>query len=151
MTLKEKIDTAIKEAMRAKNQTALLALRAIKSGILLAETSEGHVQGTPLSAEQELQVLLKQSKQRKDSIEQFRKNGREELAVKEEEELAVISQFLPQALSPEEIHAELKSIIEEVGANSMKDLGKVMGIASKKLAGKADGKLIAEKVKELLQ
>ena len=149
MSLKTKIEQDIKTAMKAKDQGALRALRAIKSAILLAETSEGR-NGQPLSEDEEMKILMKQAKQRKDSIQNFEANNREDLAVVEKEELAVIEAFLPKAMSPEELRQEVSSIIESVGASSMKDMGKVMGIASKKLAGKADGRAISQIVKEIL-
>ncbi len=149
MSLKETLDNRIKDAMRSKDQVALRALRAVKSAIMLVETSEGRAPG-PLSADEEMAVLLKQAKQRKDSIEQFVKGGREDLAVGEREELAVIDEFLPKALSADELEAEVKAIIAEVGATAAKDMGKVMGVASKRLAGRADGKLVSETVKKLL-
>ncbi|MEL6673766.1 MAG: GatB/YqeY domain-containing protein [Bacteroidota bacterium] len=149
MSLKETIDQDIKTAMRAKDQGALRALRAVKSAILLAETAEGN-KGEALDEASEMKILTKQAKQRKDSIDQFRQNGREDLAEKEEEELVVIEKYLPKALSPEEIKAAVEQIIAQVGASSMKDMGKVMGIASKQLAGKADGKAISQVVKSIL-
>jgi uncharacterized protein YqeY len=149
MSLKETLDNRIKDAMRSKDQAALRALRAVKSAIMLVETSEGRTPG-PLSADEEMAVLLKQAKQRKDSIEQFVKAGREDLAVGEREELVIIEEFLPKALTAEELEAEVKALIAEVGATSAKDLGKVMGVASKRLAGRADGKLVSETVKKLL-
>ncbi len=149
MSLKETINNDIKDAMRAKEQSVLLALRAIKSAILLAETAEGRPQGTELTDAEFMQVLIKQAKQRKDSIESFRKNNRIDLAEKEEVELAVIERYLPKQLSAEELEAEIHAIIAEVGATGVKDLGKVMA-ATKRLAGRADGKTISEKVKQIL-
>lgn len=149
MSLKETLNNDIKDAMRAKDQVALLALRAIKAAIMVIETSEGR-NGAELTAEEELQVVIKQSKQRKDSIEQFRKNGRDELADKEEAELRFIEKYLPKQISSEELDEILKGIIAEVGATSPKDMGKVIGAANKRLQGQADGKLIAERVKALL-
>ncbi len=149
MSLKSTIDQDIKAAMRAKDQGALRALRAIKSQILLAETSEGRG-GEPLTEPEELKLLAKQAKQRRDSWQQFKDNGREDLAKTEEEELAVIEKYLPKSLSPEEVEGEVKKIIEQVGASSMKDMGKVMGLASKALAGRADGKMISQFVKQIL-
>lgn len=149
MSLKSTIDQDIKAAMRAKDQGALRALRAIKSQILLAETSEGR-NGDPLTEAEELKLLAKQAKQRKDSWQQFKDNGRDDLAKTEEEELAVIEKYLPQGLSEAEIESEVKKIIEQVGATSMKDMGKVMGMASKAMAGRADGKIISQFVKQIL-
>lgn len=150
MSLKDKVQAEMVTAMKAKDQAALRALRAIKSAILLAETAEGRVSGSPLSEDEEMKLLVKQSKQRKDSIEQFRNAGRNDLAASEEEELVIIDRFLPQALTPEELKAEIEAIIAEVGATSAKDMGKVMGAANKRLAGRADGKEISVLVKQLL-
>jgi uncharacterized protein len=148
MSLKDTINDKIKEAMKARDEAGLRALRAIKAAILLAETAEGHT--GDLTSEEEMKLLMKQSKQRKESIEQFNANGRADLAKIEMDELAVIETFLPKALTPEALEAEIKTIIAESGATSAKDLGKVMGAANKKLAGLADGKAIAEIVKRLL-
>ena len=149
MPLRETIDNDIKDAMRSKDQVALRALRAIKSAILLGETAEGRTPG-PLNKEEEMKILQKQAKQRKDSIEQFQKAGREDLAKGEIEELEIIEKFLPKAMSPDEIEAVVKNIIASNGASGMKDMGKVMSESSKALAGKADGKVISEIVKRLL-
>jgi len=149
MSLKDQIQDEMKAAMRAKDKVALQALRAIKSQILLAETAEGRADG-PLSDAEEMKLLAKQAKQRRDSAAQYRDNGRADLAEVEEAELAVIEKFLPKSLSPEELEAEVKAIIAEVGATSKKDMGKVMGAATKKLAGRADGKAISSLVRELL-
>lgn len=149
MSLKDNLNQEIKAAMKAKNKEALRALRSLKSAVLLVETSEGRDPG-PLSQEEEMKLLIKQAKQRRDSITQYRDNGREDLAKVEEEDLEVIEGFLPKQLSPEEIEAEVQKIIEASGASSMKDMGKVMGQASKAMAGRADGKVISEIVKRLL-
>ena len=149
MDFKEKINADIVTAMKAKDQAALRALRAIKSAILLLETSEGRPQG-PVSDDEGMKLLIKQSKQRKDSIEQFKAAGRLDLIASEEEELAVIDRYLPKSLSPDELKAEIERIIAEVGATSAKDMGKVMGAANKQLAGRADGKEISILVKQLL-
>ena len=149
MSLKATLDQDLKTAMRAKDQASLRTIRALKSAIMLAETAEGR-NGEPLSEAEELRILTKQAKQRKDSSDQFRANGRDDLAVGEDEELAVIERYLPKALTTEELTAALKDLIQEVGAASVKDLGKVMGQASQRFAGKADGKVIAEIVKQLL-
>lgn len=148
MTLKERISEDIKQAMKNRDQGALRALRAIKSAILLAETAAGA--SGDLSAEEELKLLTRQAKQRKDSIEQFKSNGREDLAVSEEEELVVIEQYLPKQMSEAEIRAEVQAIIASVGASGAGDIGKVMGPASKAMAGKADGKMINQIARELL-
>lgn len=148
MSLEKKIQEEMKNAMRSKDKTALQALRAIKSAILLAKTASGGDE--PMSEDDEMKLLIKQAKQRRDSAAQYRENGRNDLAEVEEAELKIIERFLPQQLSPEEIKAEVLAVIEQVGATSMKDMGKVMGIASKKLAGRADGKAISAVVKEAL-
>ena len=149
MSLKDRINQDIKTAMKAKDQAALRALRAIKSAILLAETAEGR-NGEPLSDDEGLKLLTKQAKQRKDSLTQYQANNREDLAKVESEELAIIERYLPKQLTSEEVETEVKSIIEQVGANSMKDMGKVMGVATKKMAGRADGKVISQLVRQLL-
>jgi uncharacterized protein YqeY len=148
MTLKEQISEDIKQAMKSRDQGALRALRAIKSAILLAETASGAA--AELSAEDEMKLLTRQAKQRKDSIDQFRSNGRDDLAVGEEEELQVIERYLPKQMSEAESRAEVQAIIQSVGASGPGDLVKVMGPASKAMAGKADGKIINQIVRELL-
>jgi uncharacterized protein YqeY len=148
MSLKINIDAAIKSAMMAREQNRLLALRSIKSLILLEETKEGG-NGT-LSEEAEMKILQKAAKQRRDSLEIFRQQGRADLAEKEQAELSVIEEFLPKALSPEELEVRIRAILEETGAKSPADMGKVMGVASKALGGQADGKSISETVKRLL-
>ena len=148
MALKQKIDAEIKSAMIAKDKARLTALRAIKSLILLEETKEGF--SGELSSEEELKLLTKAAKQRKDSAEIYEKQGRKDLLDVELAELAVIQEFLPKAFSAEELEAAVKEIISRCGAAGPKDMGKVMGIASKELAGKADGKAIADQVKHLL-
>ena len=148
MSLKEQIDQDIKQAMRDKNKDELTALRGIKSMILLAETEKGA--GETLSEETELKLLTKAAKQRKESAEIYGGENREELAGKEEFEYEVISRYLPAQLSDEELGAALDRIIQDSGAAGPKDMGKVMGMATKSLAGKADGKKIAALVKEKL-
>jgi uncharacterized protein len=148
MGLKTQIDEAIKTAMKAKDPDTLRALRSIKSLILLAETAEG--KSGELTADEEMKLLTKAAKQRRDSAEIYKQQNREDLLKKEVEELAIIEQFLPKALSDEELTAKLQEIIARVGAASAKDMGKVMGVASKELAGLADGKKISETVKSLL-
>jgi uncharacterized protein YqeY len=145
MSLQQDIMTAMKIAMKEKNITALTALRAVKSAILLAQTESGA--GSELTEEQELKILQKQVKQRKDSASLYMNQGREDLATPELAEVEVISQFLPEAMSEEEITKIVKETIEKAGAEGMKDMGKVMGIVSKALAGKADGKTISTIVK----
>ena len=147
MSLEIIISDAIKDAMRAKDKVALDALRAVKSQILLLKTE---ARGAEVSAEQEIAILQRMIKQRKDSYEQFTAQGRDDLAVVEEAQIKVIEQFLPSQLSSEELEVEIKQIISQTGAESMKDLGKVMGLASKNLAGKSDGKSISEMAKKLL-
>jgi uncharacterized protein len=148
MGLKQQIDTDIKKAMLAKNKEELTTLRAIKSAILLAETEKGAA--AELTNEAEMKLLTKAAKQRKESAEIFQKEGRTELAEKELLEAEIISRYLPKPLTEEEMEAEIKAIIAAVGAAGPQDMGKVMGQATKALAGKADGKLISEKVKSLL-
>lgn len=147
MSLELTINEAIKTAMREKDKIALDSLRAVKSQILLLKTE---AKGADVSAEQEIAILQRMIKQRKDSYEQFVAQNRNDLAEVEMAQMKVIEQFLPAQLSAEELEAEIKKIIAEVGAESLKDLGKVMGTASKALAGKSDGKSISEMVKKLL-
>ncbi|QOI96837.1 MAG: GatB/YqeY domain-containing protein [Flammeovirgaceae bacterium] len=149
MSLKNKIDADIKTAMLAKNKEELEALRGIKSLILLAETEKGAA--TDISGEAENKLLMKAAKQRKESAEIFQQQGRADLAEKELFQLQVISRYLPKQLSEDELVAEVKKVIAEVGAKGPQDMGKVMGAATKKLAGQADGKLISELAKKLLQ
>lgn len=148
MSLEQKIMADLKTAMLARDEKRLRSLRAVKAAILLAKTSEGA--GGDLKEEDEIKLLQKLVKQRKDSLEIFQQQNRTDLAQKEQEEIEVIEKFLPKQLSPEEIKAELATVISEVGASSPADMGKVMGAATKKLAGKADGKTISLLVKELL-
>jgi hypothetical protein len=149
MSLEAKIMESLKTAMKAKDEVALRTLRAIKAAIIIEKTAEGA--SGEIDEATEIKMLQKMAKQRKDSLQIFEQQQREDLASKEREELAIIEQFLPAQMSEEEIKQALQQIINTVGASSMADLGKVMGIASKELAGKADGKLIAALVKELLQ
>ena len=148
MSLQEDVMAAMKTAMKAKDQTALTALRAVKSAILLAQTESGAKQD--LTEEQELKILQKQVKQRKDSAAIYIEQGREDLAAPELSESTIIEQFLPEALSEEEIEKVVVTTIESLGASGMKDMGKVMGIVSKELAGQADGKTISTLVKKNL-
>ncbi len=147
MNLEQKIMAELKTAMLAKDEASLRSLRAIKAAILLVKTSGT---GTELKEEDEIKLLQKLVKQRKDSLEIFQQQNRPDLAQKELEEIAVIEKFLPQQLSVDELKDELTKIIADTGASSPADLGKVMGIASKKFAGRADGKTISGLVKELL-
>jgi len=148
MNLKSTVESEIKQAMLNKDKDRLRALRGIKSQILLAETEKGG--GGDLSEEMELKLLTKAAKQRRDSIVVFEQQGRADLASTEKSELEVIESFLPQQLSQGEIEAEVKAVIEEVGAAGPQDMGKVMGASAKKMAGRADGKQIAAIAKKLL-
>ena len=148
MSLEQKVMDQMKDAMKSKNEAALRSLRAIKAAILLAKTSEGS--GGVLKEEDESKVLQKLIKQRKDSLEIFKQQNRTDLAQKEEEEIEIIGQFLPKQMSEDEIKKEVAAIIQQTGASSPADMGKVMGVATKQLAGKADGKTISGIVKELL-
>lgn len=148
MSLEQKIMGELKTAMLAKDEKALRSLRAIKAAILLAKTSEGA--GGELKEDDEIKLLQKLVKQRKDSLEIYRQQNRADLAQKEEEEIGIIEKFLPKQLSAVELRSEVAAIITEVGASSPADMGKVIGAATKKLAGKADGKTISALVKELL-
>ena len=147
MSLEIIISDAIKDAMRAKDKIALDALRAVKSQILLVKTE---AKGADVSAEQEIAILQRMIKQRKDSFDQFTAQNRSDLAEVEQAQSTIIEKFLPQQLSTEELESEIKKIISQTGAESAKDLGKVMGVASKTLAGKSDGKSISEMAKKLL-
>ncbi len=147
MALKQKVEAEIKSAMIAKDKVRLTALRAIKSMILLEETKEGFK--GEISEDEEMKLLTKAAKQRKDSAEIYQQQNRADLLEVELAELAVIQEFLPKALTEEELKAAIQAIIAEVGAAGPKDMGKVMG-ATKALAGKADGKAIADMVKALL-
>ncbi|WP_452599189.1 GatB/YqeY domain-containing protein [Pontimicrobium sp. MEBiC01747] len=148
MGLQQDLMTALKAAMKAKDQTALTALRAVKSAILLAKTESGAQE--ELTEAQELKILQKQVKQRKDSAAVFLEQGREDLAKPELAEAEVIAQFLPEAMSEEEITKVVEETIVKIGAEGMKDMGKVMGIVNGQLAGKADGKTISTIVKAKL-
>jgi uncharacterized protein YqeY len=148
MSLQNKVMSKIKDAMKSKDTLALESLRAIKSEILLAQTKGGASES--LTEEEELKIVQKLVKQRKDSATLYQEQGRNDLAEPELAQVAVISQFLPEQLGEEELVAVISEIVENVGATSMKDMGKVMGMASKQLAGKADGKAISMVVKKLL-
>lgn len=148
MSLKASVENEIKKAMLAKDKDRLRALRSIKSLILLEETKGGAT--GEISEEDEIKLLTKAAKQRKDSADIYKQQNREDLYEVEMAELTIINEFLPKQLSEEELVEELKKLIAESGASSAKDMGKVMGLATKALAGKADGKLISTKVKELL-
>ena len=148
MSLQTKVMEALKEAMKAKDTVALESLRAIKSAILLARTEAGASE--ELSEADELKLLQKLVKQRKDSAALYAQQGRNDLAEPELAQMAVIEKFLPAQLSEAEVETALRGIINQMGATTPKDMGKVMGVATKQLAGKADGKLISEIVKRLL-
>ena len=148
MALKEQIEADIKKAMLAKQQVELMALRSIKSLILLAETEKGAKE--ELDSDTEIKLLTKAAKQRRESAEIFGQQGRTDLQEKEVAELEVIERYLPKQLTAEELDVKIKGFIQQVGASSAADMGKVMGIASKTLAGLADGKAISETVKRLL-
>lgn len=149
MSLEQKIMAELKTAMLAKDESAVRSLRAIKAAIINAKTSEGA--GGQIKEDDENKLLQKMVKQRKDSLEIFVQQNREDLAQKEREELEVIEKFLPKQLSTDDLREKIKKIIEETGASSQADFGKVMGTASKQLAGQADGKAISAVVKELLK
>jgi len=148
MSLQQGVMTALKVAMKSKDQTALTALRAVKSAILIAQTESGAKED--LTEEQELKILQKLVKQRKDSAAIYLEQDRKDLALPEIDEADVISQFLPEALTDEEIEKVVVAIIQQTGAEGMKDMGKVMGMVSKELAGQADGKTISNIVKAKL-
>ena len=148
MNLEQQVMNEMKEAMKAKDDAALRGLRAIKAEIIKAKTEPGA--GREISAEGELKLLQKIVKQRRDSLEIFTQQNRPDLAIKEQEEIAIIEKFLPKQLTADEIKEALKVIIAELGASSPADMGKVMGVATKQLAGKADGKVVSGLVKELL-
>ncbi|MBR9914812.1 MAG: GatB/YqeY domain-containing protein [Algicola sp.] len=148
MSLQNDVMAAMKTAMKEKDQVALEALRAVKSAILLAKTSSGG--GEELTEEEELKILQKLVKQRKDSAAIYLEQDRKDLALPEIDQAEVISQFLPEALSEEEIEKVVVMTIDQIGAEGMKDMGKVMGIVNKELAGQADGKTISNIVKAKL-
>jgi uncharacterized protein YqeY len=148
MNLEQAVMAEMKDAMKSKDEAALRGLRAIKAEIIKAKTEPGA--GGELSEDTANKMLQKMLKQRKDSLEIYRTQNREDLAKKEEEEIAIIQKFLPKQMDEAELKEALKKIIESVGATSPADMGKVMGVATKQLAGKADGKAISSAVKELL-
>jgi uncharacterized protein YqeY len=146
MTLEEKINADLKTAMLAKDEATVRSLRAVKSAILLAKTSGSE----SVTAEDEMKMLQKLVKQRKESVEIYLGQNRADLAKTEQEEIAVIEKYLPKQMGEDEIRSELKKIIEQVGAKSAAEMGKVMGVASKHFAGKADNKVVSQLVKQLL-
>ncbi len=147
MSLEKQVMIKMKEAMKSKDQMALGALRAIKNALILAKTEAN---ATDLTEEQEIQIVQKLVKQRRDSAEIYLSQQREDLAEPELAEAEIIAQFLPKQLNESEIEAEVQAIITEVGASGMQDMGKVMGIASQKMMGKADGKTISAIVRKKL-
>jgi uncharacterized protein YqeY len=147
-TFEKRINDDLKGAMKAREKGKMRAIRSIKSAVLLAKTDGS---GEELTEDKAMKMLTKMAKQRKDSLSIFEEQGREDLASIEREDLAVIAGYLPKAMTSEEIEAGVKAIVEQVGASSMKDMGKVMGIASKQFMGKADGKEISAVVKKLLK
>lgn len=147
MDLKERINSDIKDAMRAKDHAALRALRSVKSAILLAETDGS---GDEVGDDKVLKIIQKLSKQRKESLELYERENREDLAVKERQELEVLEKYLPKAMSAEDLEKFLKNLIAEMGASGMKDMGNVMNEALGRLAGKADGKEVSSIVRKLL-
>lgn len=148
MSLEQSIMTELKAAMLAKNEAALRGLRAIKSAILLAKTADGK-QGE-ITEDDEIKLLQKLAKQRKDSLEVFVAQNREDLAQKERDELEIIEKFLPKQMDEAELRVALQDILNQVGATIPADMGKAMGAATKQLSGKADGKMISLMVKEIL-
>jgi len=148
MSLEQNVMAALKTAMLAKDEKSLRSLRAIKAAIIVAKTAEGA--GGNVKEEEEIKLLQKLVKQRKDSLEIYEKQNREDLAEKEREEIEVIEKFLPEQLSEKELKEIIEKIIAQTGASSSADMGKIMGIANKQLAGKAEGKTISGIVKELL-
>ena len=148
MSLENKIMNAMKESMKLKDQTSLRSLRAIKSAIIVHKTQKGS--SDEITNEDELKILQKLVKQRKDSADIYQTQGRIDLAQPELDEIKVIEQFLPEAISEDEIESEVKKVIEQTGAEGMKDMGKIMGIVTKKLMGRADGKTISNIVRNNL-
>lgn len=147
MSLETVLNADIVTAMKAKDKVALDSLRAVKSQILLLKTES---KGVEITEEQEIAILQRMVKQRKDSFEQFSAQGRMDLADVETAQIKVIEEYLPKQLTDEELKAEIEKLISETGASSIKEMGKVIGLASKNLAGKAEGKRISAMVKELL-
>ena len=148
MSLDQNMNNALKEAMKAKDQVRLRTLRAIKAAFLIAKTAEGA--SGDISEEEELKIIQKLHKQRSDSYDIYVKNGRDDLATTEKEEMDIIAEFLPKQLDDAALTAAIQEVIAKTGATSMKDMGKVMGMASKALQGKAEGKRISTVVKQLL-
>lgn len=147
MSLTDRINAGIKDAMKQKNEAGKRTLRAIKAQLLLLKTSGS---GAEITEDQEVKILQKMIKERQDSYEIYVQQNREDLATPEKEEMDIIKEFLPQQMSEDELTVAIKGIVEQVGASSMKDMGKVMGMANKQFGGKADGKTISMIVKNLL-
>lgn len=147
MSLEKKLMEDLKTAMKAKDQVALRSIRAVKAALMIMKTDGS---GNEIDEAAEIKLIQKQVKQRKDSLEIFEKQNREDLAVKEREEIAVLEKYLPAQMSEDDIKTQVQAIISESGAAGMKDMGRVMGMANKKMAGQADGKTIASVVKALL-
>jgi len=147
MSLEAKIATDLKEAMKAKDQAKLRSIRAVKAALLLMKTDGS---GQEITEDIEIKLIQKLVKERKDSLEIYEKQNREDLAKIEREEISVLEAYLPEQMSEADLDNYIASLIEKTGASSMADMGKVMGMANKELAGKADGKSIATKVKQLL-
>ena len=150
MSLEKKINEDLKQAMRDKDKRKLSALRAIKSALLIEKTNKDQTSGEEIPESVEMQLLQKQVKQRKESAEQYEEQGRTDLAEEEKFQASIIEKYLPDQMDEQHLENEIKAIIDEVGAASMQDMGKVMGIATKRLAGKAENKKISEIVKSLL-
>ena len=147
MSFTDKINADLKTAMKAKDQDTMRTLRAVKSAILLANTDGS---GQEMTEERGVKILQKLVKQRKESLDIYVKQGREDLAAPERAEISVIEKYLPEAMSEEDVEKAVKAVIDQIGASSMKDMGKVMGMATKQLAGQADGKVISGIVRKLL-
>lgn len=147
MPLLDQISEDIKTAMKAKDQQSLRTLRMIKSALLLLQTREA---GGEITATEEMETLVKLAKQRRESLDIYQQQGREDLAKTEQEELEVISRYLPKQLSEDEVRTKIQAIIAQTGAQGMKDMGKVMGMANQQMKGQAEGQLIAKIVKSML-
>ena len=150
MSLKEKLTEDLKAAMRARDEARLRTIRALRAALMEREIAERKGGEATLTPEQELEVLQKEAKRRREAIEQFRAAGREDLVQKEEEELKIIEEYLPRQLSDDEIRAVLEEIIEAVGAQSVRDMGRVMKEAMARMRGQADGRRVSELARELL-
>lgn len=150
MSLKEKLTEDLKAAMRARDEARLRTIRALRAALMEREIAERKGGEATLTPEQELEVLQKEAKRRREAIEQFRTAGREDLVQKEEEELKIIEEYLPRQLSDDEIRAVLEEIIEAVGARSVRDMGRVMKEAMARMRGQADGRRVSELARELL-